>query len=174
MRKPSSRDLTREATKAIRLMLGTTSADDDARHRAALDSEWLPILYHRFRSDAQQCNDRVYEATKIYLPLSLTPLAALVITMKDPRVVDVVLMGIASLALAVVSILIGHREQSVRNGYNAVMVAIQDELNLPTEFLARPAGVSTSRIRIGFLVGLAMAWIVVLIAVATGVFARAS
>lgn len=73
------------------------------------------ILYQRFRSDSQQCNERVHESMKIYLPLSLAPLAALVVSLNTSRVMDVILMGAASIALAVVSILISYREQSVRN-----------------------------------------------------------
>lgn len=56
--------------------------------------------------------------------------------------------------------------------YNAVMVAIQDELHLPTDFLTEPHGISTSRIRTGFAIGLVFAWAVALIAVTAGVFER--
>jgi len=172
MTQRSSQLPTSDATKSIRDMLGTTAADDDAQYQAALESEWLPVFYQRFRSDAQQCSDRVYESMKIYLPLSLAPLAALVVTVDAPRVTDVILMGSASIALAVVSILISHREQSVRNGYNAMMVAIQDELHLSTGFLSKPRGISTSKIRIGFLIGLVLAWTVALIAVTAGALDR--
>jgi hypothetical protein len=171
-RKADSQDLAGEATTSIRQMLGTMGVDDDARRRAARSAEWLPVLYQRFRSDAQQCNDRVYESMKIYFPLSLAPLAALVVTLEKPDVWDVVLMGAASIGLAVVSILISRREQSVRSGYNAVVVAIQDELGFETDFLARPRGISTSRIRAWFLGGLVLAWIVALIAVISGLLGK--
>jgi len=124
--------------KLIREMLGTNdemSTESERRHAAA-ESEWLKILFKRFRDDSQLSNDRIYSAAKLYVPLSLVPIVALVTNIDRPRLAHVIFLAIPSLGLMLLNVVIARREKSVRDGYNGWMIAIQDELGLDTKPLA--------------------------------------
>lgn len=156
------------AVASLRKMLGTTGLAEQDRRKVTQESPWVQILYGRFREDAQKNNDRVYDATRIYLPLSLAPLATLLAAIDDPSLAQVLLMATGSVGLLAINVLQTAREREDRTGYFAWMIAIQDELGLPTDDLAARKRLSTEDIRRGFLVALVLTWIAVVVAQQSG------
>ena len=161
-------EMVRQASASLREMLGTAGLTDLERRQRAQDSEWLRILYGRFRADSQSNNDRVYTASRMYLPLSLAPLAALVAGVDDPNLWHVLFLGATSVGLMAMNVFTTDRERSSRQQYIAWMVAIQEEIGLDTSRI--PSGVRSVKLATlsrSALALLLVAWIVLAFAVGT-------
>ena len=84
----------------LRLWLTHSGISDRSvvRAESAQDSEWLRIFYHQMHDFLQKDLDRGWAIFQLFLPISLAPFLA-VVALEDVRVVQIFVLGVASVLL---------------------------------------------------------------------------
>ncbi len=154
--------------ESIARMLGTLSLSDRERAVAAQESEWVRTLYSNHVQTFHGELDRSWGVLKLFVPLSLSPFAAVLVADRL-TVAHVLILGFASLILLGTAELyvrrIGHFERMATRW----LVGLQTECGMDPPPM-RPAGPRMRQIRIGLILAVGSLWVLLGTAVALGWF----